>query len=129
MVRSKPASKIRKCADLLKSPIGKVLKQARDIRSFQEPSKRDYRSVRRWFWNVTPLVEKEREFIKHREDIITLHNGREWSTFDEIVEKLLMSLGSTVVWVRILSYVLRIIACAYPATLENVFDSGITKKD
>ncbi|KAF2238760.1 hypothetical protein EV356DRAFT_516660 [Viridothelium virens] len=74
---------------------GKVLKQARDIGSFQKPSKRDYRSVRIWFCNTNPLVEKEGAFIKHKEDIISLYNGREWSAFDEIVEKFLMSLRSS----------------------------------
>ncbi|KAI9710487.1 MAG: hypothetical protein M1820_002623 [Bogoriella megaspora] len=71
---------------------GKILKRAKDIRSFQKPSKRDYKSVRSWFWNETPLVQKERQFIKHKEDIVTLHNGREWSAFDEVVEKFLLSL-------------------------------------
>lgn len=78
-----------------------ALKQARDLRSFQKPSSRDYRSVRAWFWNTTPFVEKEMEFIKHKEDIISLNNGREWSTFDSIVEKLLMSLNSSLLRVSL----------------------------
>lgn len=76
---------------------GKTMKQARDLAAFQRPSKRDYQSVRTWFWNTAPLVEKEREFIMHKEDIVSLHNGREWSTFDGIVEQLLMNLNSKVI--------------------------------
>ena len=105
------------------------MKQAREIGSFQKPSNRDYKSVRIWFWNTTPLVEKEREFIKHKEDIISLHIGREWSAFDEIVEKFLMSLKSPWVRVRILSYIFRNLVCADLVTLEKVLDSGIAKKD
>lgn len=74
---------------------GQTLQQARDIGSFQKPSDRDYHSVRTWFWNNSALVENEAKFIRHREDIISLHHGREWSTFDAIVEKLLMSLTNT----------------------------------
>jgi hypothetical protein len=54
---------------------------------FQRPSKRDYRSFRTWFWNETPLAsEREEEFIKRKEDLISLRNGREWGGFDGFVE-------------------------------------------
>jgi len=79
--------------------LGETLKQARELASFHKPSNRDYRSVRTWFWNTSSLVDPESKFIKHREDIISLHSGREWSTFDEIVEKILLLPNSS--WLRV----------------------------
>ncbi|QDS67474.1 hypothetical protein FKW77_000952 [Venturia effusa] len=66
-----------------------LLIKARDLQGFQRPSYRDYRSVRTWFWNLKPLVSKEAGFIRKKEDIITLRNGREWSSFDGLVESTL----------------------------------------
>jgi len=66
-----------------------LLIKARDLQGFQKPSQRDYKSVRTWFWNLKPLVEKEAHFIKQKEDIVTLRSGREWSDFDGMVESTL----------------------------------------
>jgi hypothetical protein len=66
-----------------------LLIKAREIASFQHPSARDYRSVRTWFYNVEPLVQKEAQFIAHKEDIISIRSGREWSTFDGWIESIL----------------------------------------
>jgi len=63
-----------------------LLIKARELDSFQRPSTRDYRSVRTWFYNVAPLVEKESQFIYRKEDIISLRSGREWSAFDGWIE-------------------------------------------
>lgn len=53
----------------------------------QRPSKRDYRNFRTWFWNEAPLAsEREEEFIKRKEDLISLRNGREWGGFDGFIE-------------------------------------------
>ena len=54
---------------------------------FQRPSKRDYRSLRTWFWNEKPLdYEREEDFTKRKEDLISLRNGREWGCFDGFIE-------------------------------------------
>jgi len=66
-----------------------LLIKARDLQAFQRPSHRDYKSVRTWFWNLKPLVRKEANYIKKKEDIITLRSGREWSSFDGLVESTL----------------------------------------
>jgi hypothetical protein len=66
-----------------------LLIKARDLQGFQKPSERDYKSVRTWVWNRKPLVEKEEEFIKRKEDIVSLRSGREWSSFDGLVESTL----------------------------------------
>ena len=74
-----------------------LLIKARDIQAFQKPSERDYRSVRTWFWNLKPLVAKEAAFIRAKEDIITLRSGREWSSFDGLVESMLRYLNCDVI--------------------------------
>ncbi|CAN9135390.1 unnamed protein product [Alternaria alternata] len=60
-----------------------ILVKTRDLNAFQRPSNRDYHSFCTWFWNEKPLnYEPEEEFIKRREDLISLRHGREWSGFD-----------------------------------------------
>lgn len=67
-----------------------MLMKARELNAFQEPSDRDYRSVRAWFFNEKPLANMgEESFIKQREDIISLRHGREWTLFHYLVESLL----------------------------------------
>ncbi|RYN59892.1 hypothetical protein AA0118_g461 [Alternaria tenuissima] len=64
-----------------------VLLKARELNAFQRPSKRDYRSFRTWFWNKKPLsYELEEQFIKRKEDLVSLRHGREWSGFDGFIE-------------------------------------------
>ncbi|EUC41979.1 hypothetical protein COCMIDRAFT_104739 [Bipolaris oryzae ATCC 44560] len=63
-----------------------VLIKARTLESFQRPSDRNYRSVRRYCHNQKPLMDAEMDSIRTKEDIVSLHNGREWATFDGGVE-------------------------------------------
>ncbi|KAF2877428.1 hypothetical protein BDV95DRAFT_146952 [Massariosphaeria phaeospora] len=66
-----------------------MLSRARDLNAFQRPSHRDYRSLRRWFWNEKPLCSsREEAFIKRKEDLVTLRHGREWAGFDGLVEEI-----------------------------------------
>ncbi|OCL11250.1 hypothetical protein AOQ84DRAFT_287629, partial [Glonium stellatum] len=69
-----------------------ILVKARELNAFQRPSNRDYKSVRTWFCNEKPLVEAEQEFIKLKEDIVTLRLGREWAGFDGLIETMLRKL-------------------------------------
>ncbi|KAI4697216.1 uncharacterized protein J4E84_000343 [Alternaria hordeiaustralica] len=64
-----------------------ILVKTRELNAFQRPSKRDYRSFRTWFWNKKPLsYELEEQFIKRKEDLVSLRHGREWSGFDGLIE-------------------------------------------
>jgi len=69
-----------------------LLLKARDTFGLQQPSNRDYRSIRTWLCNKTPLVSSEIAFIEEREDIVTLRSGREWSAFDGFIENTLRRL-------------------------------------
>lgn len=66
-----------------------LLVKARELVSFQRPTDRDYRSVRNWHEQAAPLVSEEQEFLLWKEDIITLRHGREWASFDGLVEEML----------------------------------------
>ncbi|KAH3906374.1 hypothetical protein HBI56_198060 [Parastagonospora nodorum] len=67
----------------------KVLIKARQLESFQKPSDRNYRSVRRYYHNTKPLMDAEMDSIRSKEDTISLHNGREWASFDGGVETMI----------------------------------------
>ncbi|KAI8939317.1 hypothetical protein NX059_003107 [Plenodomus lindquistii] len=66
-----------------------VLIKCRTLESFQKPSDRNYRSVRRYHHNKKPLMDSEMDSIRSKEDIISLTSGREWATFDGGVETLI----------------------------------------
>lgn len=59
------------------------------MEAMPHPSRRDYRSVRRFFSNEVPLVKEEMTYLKWEEDLITLRNGRECAGFDGLVEAIL----------------------------------------
>jgi hypothetical protein len=51
--------------------------KARDLQSFQKPSDRNYRSLRRYCYKKKPLLDEGLESIRTKEDMVTIHNGRE----------------------------------------------------
>jgi hypothetical protein len=64
-----------------------ILIKARELNAFQKPSSRDYSSLRAWFDNEEHLSSvAESEFVRRKEDLITLRQGREWAGFDGWVE-------------------------------------------
>ena len=82
-----------------------ILAKARDLNAFQRPSNRDYHSFRTWFWNVKPLnYEPEEDFIKRREDLVSLRHGREWSGFDGMIETCIRKVHSPLTQVKLALY-------------------------
>ena len=82
-----------------------VLMKTRELTSFQRPSDRDYRSVKRWVEGNKPLIPDEEEFIHCKEDLITLRSGRECAWFDVFVERLLQKTNCNLIkvsWVLLL---------------------------
>lgn len=72
---------------IAKNSTDEILAKTRDLNAFQRPSKRDYKNFRTWFWIVKPLsYELEEQFIKRKEDLVSLRHGREWSGFDGFIE-------------------------------------------
>ncbi|KAF2868965.1 hypothetical protein BDV95DRAFT_630165 [Massariosphaeria phaeospora] len=66
-----------------------VLIKARTLESFQKPSDRNYRSVRRYHHNTKPLMDADTDSIRSKEDTVSLRSGREWATFDGGVESII----------------------------------------
>ncbi|KAK5677034.1 hypothetical protein LTS10_010222 [Elasticomyces elasticus] len=69
-----------------------LLLRTREVHGLQRPAQRDYQSVRNWFESMQPLVPDQLEFIRRKEDIITLRAGRECASFDGFVERCLNGL-------------------------------------
>ena len=74
--------------------IDEILIKARELESFQRPSDRNYRSVRRYHHNTKPLMDAEMDSIRSKEDTVSLRNGREWASFDGFVESMLQNFDS-----------------------------------
>lgn len=66
-----------------------VLFNIRRLESFQRPSDRDYRSVRRYYNNMKPLEDGAMESVRCKEDIVSISTGRERAAFDGGVETLI----------------------------------------
>jgi hypothetical protein len=71
-----------------------VLIKARTLESFQKPSDRNYRSVRRYHHNTKPLMDAETDSIRTKEDMVSLQSGREWASFDGGVETFISRLDT-----------------------------------
>lgn len=66
-----------------------ALLKVRQISELHRPSSRDYGSVLRWFIYRRPVVYDEWQYIRCREDMLTLNTGRESATFDARVDDVL----------------------------------------
>ncbi|KAL9089565.1 MAG: hypothetical protein Q9159_002443 [Coniocarpon cinnabarinum] len=73
--------------DLLRTD--KTLTALRNLRAYQQPSRRAYEGVRRWFAACKPLTLEEYEYIKWREELVSLRTG-ESETFQGRVEAILI---------------------------------------
>jgi hypothetical protein len=72
----------------LRHGLAELLIVARDLALLNPPTARDYESVRSYLAKLRPIYE-EQEFIKYKEDLVSLKPGREHSYLDVLVEKLL----------------------------------------
>lgn len=75
-----------------------VLIKARTLESFQKPSDRNYRSVRRYHHNTKPLMDAETDAIRSKEDTVSLRSGREWASFDGGVETIIGQIDRFLKW-------------------------------
>lgn len=69
--------------------VDEVLLKTKEVNALQRPSKRDYEGVRRWFKVEEPIFRSEAQFIRRKEDIVTLRTGRESAGFDSFIERCL----------------------------------------
>lgn len=108
------------------SQIDEVLAKARELNAFQRPSNRDYSSFRTWFWNEKPLsYPPEEQFIKRKEDLISLRHGREWSSFDGFVESCVRKMHCKLTQVCHQAALLSNLT----VTLEDIHDQGVTREN
>ena len=91
---------------------GRVLTQANQLQGLSRPTDRDHASVSNYFANHKPLMEADRDFLYHKEDLVTIRAGREHAWLDAAVESFLRWYPCRPVKVRRLSNIL-------PSSLEN----------
>lgn len=78
---------ILKC--ILNDP-AELLMSNHQLRTLDQPSNRDYRSVLHFMENDGgPLFKKEQSFIYEKEDLVTLRPGRENAWLDGVFERIL----------------------------------------
>ncbi|KAF2231422.1 hypothetical protein EV356DRAFT_293280 [Viridothelium virens] len=66
-----------------------LLITAQHLVSFNKPASGDYKSVINYMKEVEPVTQKERDWVRHLEDLVTLRNGREHAWLDSGIEHLL----------------------------------------
>lgn len=69
--------------------IDTILLKAKEISAIQRPAESDWRNVSNWIYQTGPLVKAEQQFIRRKEDLVTLRKGRECVGFDNFVERVL----------------------------------------
>lgn len=70
------------------------MRAAHSLVSLNRPAARDYKSVKSYFFNNAPLRDGENDWIRCREDLVTLRPGREHALLDAGIEYLLKWLSS-----------------------------------
>ncbi|OQN98126.1 hypothetical protein B0A48_15958 [Cryoendolithus antarcticus] len=66
-----------------------VLLKSKRMALLQQPSDRDWEGARDWIMDNKPLVNRERDFILRKEDIVTLRSGRDGAVFEGLVMRTL----------------------------------------
>jgi hypothetical protein len=69
-----------------------MLLKTRKVMALPHPAKRDYQSMINWFRGNEPIYRTEAQYIRKKEDIVTLRSGRESAGFDAFVENYLRRL-------------------------------------
>ena len=76
----------------------RILLKAKKVSALQRPAESDWRSVVNWIYSSGPLIESEQEFVRKREDLVTLRRGRECAGFDNLVERILRATDQSLKW-------------------------------
>lgn len=68
---------------------GTLLDQAYKFEAMERPTDRDHASLTYFFDNEAPVCESDRDFLLHKEDLITIRAGRDHAWLDAAVESVL----------------------------------------
>lgn len=69
-----------------------IVASSQQLMAANRPSSSEYRSVRNYINRNKPLIPAELEYIKHKEDLITLRPGRDHAWLDRSIERTLQFL-------------------------------------
>lgn len=70
-----------------------VMSASRDMLAFSRPTEDEYRSVRDWLFDTKPVYDKELQYIRRKDDIVTLRPDREHAFLDTTIERVLFALS------------------------------------
>jgi hypothetical protein len=94
--------------------IDELLLKSHALNALQQPTDRDYLSVRTWFYNERPLAsEKEESYIKQRDDIVSLRHGRQWTRFHGFIERAIELLHCRPIRVSLPFSCLKLVLCSF----------------
>lgn len=68
---------------------GTLLGQAQRLEAMEKPTDRDHTSVTNYFNMEAPFVEADRDFLLHKDDLVTTRPGRDHAWLDAAVESAL----------------------------------------
>jgi hypothetical protein len=71
---------------------------AQKLMEFRRPNESEYTSVHNYLDNKKPIHQKERSYISHKDDLITLRAGREHAYLDRVIEYMLRKLQKPMPW-------------------------------
>ncbi|KAI9721423.1 MAG: hypothetical protein M1828_005173 [Chrysothrix sp. TS-e1954] len=92
-----------------------LMARSLSLETLQRPSDRDYIDYRGWIERHRPLVTASERFIWKREDLLTLRQDPEPAFFDDLIEKMLMTVDC---------WLLRVlIGCSQGLYSQDVADS------
>lgn len=88
----------KKGSQVIKTESADLLVTAHTIAGFNQPSRRDFQSMKNHFDRENPLDPKE-TYIYHKEDLVTLKNEREEAWVEAMADKVLPRLPRS--WLRV----------------------------
>lgn len=68
---------------------GRLPKQAQELVNMSRPANRNHTSAVNFIEDLQPLAEQDREFIYHKEDLVTLTDELEHMWLDSAIEHVL----------------------------------------
>jgi len=69
--------------------IAQILGASQQLMSFNKPTNSEHGSAMAYVHNNRPINDKEAEYVRYKEDLITLRPGREYAWLDACIERLL----------------------------------------
>lgn len=78
-----------------------MLQSGQNLLAGNRPTKRELNSVNNYLDDVKPVTKLEREYIQHKEDLVTMRPGRDHAWLDQCIEKCLHVMQGKIEFVHV----------------------------